>query len=359
MKDVKQFGVKGDGSTDDTQAIQRALDAAAETQGTVHLPAGVYLCSGLKLHSHVTLAGEPSWSWRENGGTILKLADGSAPYLVDVSDTYGARLEGVCLDGGKLEGATHAVWADPQVRPAHEHSLFVERCRISDFSGDGLHCRGMWVFVISHSMISHNQGHAVWISGCDGLVHDCWLSGNGGAGIAGYEGVGNTTITGNRVEWNRQGGIVLNGASHYNITGNYMDRCGGPGIALLPSLDGSQPTVIASVTGNLVNRCGAKSWGELDEAEQSQMLFRDVRGLACVGNTMAVARGDRTEGDWSPEYGIVYERLADSVIKDNVLHFGALRRLMLDLGGHGENVLVKDNVGSLFRPGIDVLRTWI
>ncbi|GAB2987262.1 glycosyl hydrolase family 28-related protein [Nocardioides montaniterrae] len=52
---------KGDGSTDDTAAIQKALDAAAAQApahgGRILLPPGVYKVRTLRLHTNVTLAG--------------------------------------------------------------------------------------------------------------------------------------------------------------------------------------------------------------------------------------------------------------------------------------------------------------
>ncbi|MEM9591765.1 MAG: glycosyl hydrolase family 28-related protein [Pseudomonadota bacterium] len=39
---VKSTGAKGDGQTDDTKAIQRAIDKVAGTGGTVYVPAGTY-----------------------------------------------------------------------------------------------------------------------------------------------------------------------------------------------------------------------------------------------------------------------------------------------------------------------------
>jgi hypothetical protein len=36
------------------------------------------------------------------------------------------------------------------------------------------------------------------------------------------------------------------------------------------------------------------------------------------------------------------------VIRDNVLHEGALKQLFMDLGGHGEGVSVGENPGKLF-----------
>lgn len=68
-------GVVGDGETDDTEAIQRALDAAGERGGEVYLPAGQYLVGGnLRVPTGVCLRG--SWhmphhgAW-DRGSTLL------------------------------------------------------------------------------------------------------------------------------------------------------------------------------------------------------------------------------------------------------------------------------------------------
>jgi hypothetical protein len=51
---------------------------------------------------------------------------------------------------------------------------------------------------------------------------------------------------------------------------------------------------------------------------------------------------------WSPSFGVVYQGLRNCVIRDNVLHDGALTQLILDLGGEQEGVIVGDNPGRLF-----------
>ena len=52
---------KADGKTDDTAAIQKALDAAAKQGGVVRLPAGKYLVAGsLKIPEGVALVGSQS-----------------------------------------------------------------------------------------------------------------------------------------------------------------------------------------------------------------------------------------------------------------------------------------------------------
>ena len=55
---VKQFDAKGDGKTDDTAAIQKAVNEASKLGGTVFLPAGKYLVSGsLQIKTGVAVTG--------------------------------------------------------------------------------------------------------------------------------------------------------------------------------------------------------------------------------------------------------------------------------------------------------------
>ena len=56
--DLSSFGIKADGTTDDTAAIQKALDEAAKTGATVVLPPARYLVAGsLKIPAGVSLEG--------------------------------------------------------------------------------------------------------------------------------------------------------------------------------------------------------------------------------------------------------------------------------------------------------------
>jgi polygalacturonase len=80
--DVRDHGAVGDGKTLDSDAIQRAVRAcAAAGGGTVHLPAGTYLCRPFELLSRVTLH-------LEAGASILgspRLGD----YTVEGRDASG------------------------------------------------------------------------------------------------------------------------------------------------------------------------------------------------------------------------------------------------------------------------------
>lgn len=81
--DVTHFGATGDSTTDNTAALQRAIDSCAKTGGKLYFPAGTYLTATLYLRSHVTLHLLP-------GATILGSPDITRyPYLDAGIHFYG------------------------------------------------------------------------------------------------------------------------------------------------------------------------------------------------------------------------------------------------------------------------------
>lgn len=106
-----RFGAKGDNSTDDTAAIQAAIDAAdAENQGNaggaglVFLPNGVYvISSALTLPSGLVLKGE------ERRSTVLRAhSTFAAGYMVHIGsgsgNVHGTRIESITLDCDEVDG---------------------------------------------------------------------------------------------------------------------------------------------------------------------------------------------------------------------------------------------------------------
>jgi hypothetical protein len=354
MINARDFGAKGDGVADDTAALQKAIEAAAKRQETVYLPAGVYLCSTLKLRPQTGLFGHPAFSYQANGGAVLKLNDAKAKCLLDMTEAIGSTVEGVCLDGNKQMGqGIHGIMVDKPDYGKHEDGWRIERCRVSNFSGDGIHLGRIWCFSIRHSMIAFNKGNGIRLRGWDGFILDNWLSGNGDAGFGAYDENAAVTMTANRIEWNAKAGIEIHGGSHYNIMGNYIDRSGGPGIKLVSGSHWDPPIHMScdcfTITGNVIHRSGAPNWGQPQGPDDSHLRFEEVEGLVCTSNTMTANRDDNDKGIFSPRYGIVCHKLKDSIVKDNVLRKGALKVLVDDQGEHSENVIIRDNIGSLFK----------
>jgi hypothetical protein len=234
----------------------------------------------------------------------------------------------------------------------HEDTICIERCRIGNFTGDGLHLSRIWVFSIRQSMVCHNKGNGLMYRGWDGFVMDNWFSGNGLAGIGAYEENSSCTFTGNRIEWNRQHGMILRSGHAYNITGNYFDRTSGPALALVPR-DEKHPTSRSiTVTGNVIYRSGAPHGGPFADAYQScQARFEGVDGLTCVGNTFEVGKDDNGRGVVTPDYCFVVKGMSNSVIMGNVMARGAIKELIADLGGHaaGDGFIMKDNPGNVVK----------
>ncbi len=344
--DARSFGTRGDGQADDTSAVQKALEAAAEVRGTVFFPPGTYLCSEVRVPPHVGLAGDPTWGYRHFGGAILKLTDERAACLVNLTGAIGASVSGLCLDGGAIGERVHGILVDKADYGKEEDTPRIERCRIAGFSGDGIRLERIWCFSVRHCMSSHNGGCGLRLRGWDGFILDNWFSGNREAGFGAYDENASTTVTGNRIEWNRAGGIVIHGGHHYNFGNNSVDRSGGPGISLLPR--GDRACQHTPVTGSCIWRSGKPKWQSGDEHQSAQVRLECVRGLTFTGNTMMTGRDDNGRGDYSPDYGIVYGCLENSILQGNVLHDGALKELLVGLGGHGPGVIVREHPGSLF-----------
>lgn len=88
--DVSSFGAKGNGVSDDTQAFQSALNAAAKTKATVFVPSGNYRFLGhLKVPDGVTLKGTwesvPSHNGIRNPG-LPNPTDGGSTLLVEAGE---------------------------------------------------------------------------------------------------------------------------------------------------------------------------------------------------------------------------------------------------------------------------------
>lgn len=338
---VRDYGAKGDGASADSAAIQRAIDAAGLVKGTVWFPSGEYCCHDLRVPAHVMLKGDPVWIFKaEKCGAVLQLDDPTARCLLDVTGAYGAHVYGLMLSGiPETPRPVHGILlGNFEKFSPKEDSLFIDDCKVMNFSGHGAYLKRVWMFIIRHSQFMFNGGCGVMIHGWDGFVTDNMFSANRSHGF-GCEDCGATVMfTANRVEWNRGYGLLTLSGDAWNVTGNSFDRNWGAGLCM-------KDTTSSTVTGNLFRRCG-KDAKLLAEGERSSQVFlSDCKGVSFVGNTCKAGRDDGGKGFFTPQVGLILERLTCCVIKDNTLFNGYMEDMVVDRGGHGPDVLVKDNVG--------------
>lgn len=99
-------GARAAGETNDTKALQRAIDAAHEHGGgTVHIPPGRYVTGSLVLRSNVSL-------WLDNGATLVMSSDPKdflAPETLNYdpkADRATANFQMALLTGDSVENVT-------------------------------------------------------------------------------------------------------------------------------------------------------------------------------------------------------------------------------------------------------------
>ena len=105
---VKDFGAVGDGVADDTAAIQAAIDYCSTNKlGTVNVPSGIYLVTGITLKSWVILKGSvQSDGWAAlpdyDQGSVIRLKNNTHGDMITIqSPSYNWGLVDLVLDGNK------------------------------------------------------------------------------------------------------------------------------------------------------------------------------------------------------------------------------------------------------------------
>lgn len=208
---VKAYGAVGDGKTDDSEAIQRALDSAA-VGDTVCLPKGTYLVRSIRLVSNVHVVAD---------GVLKQPAELSAQFAVEKQHSPAPlfrahRISNVYL-AVKAETVNEAIYASQcsNITVADSH-----------FKGDST---------------NHRSFPAV-------LWYDCSASRVVGTTISQYGGArqsvstyhpgtairilssGGITIAGNHIHHNGENGIFIHDSGDVEIDGNHIHHNGMSGI---------------------------------------------------------------------------------------------------------------------------------
>jgi parallel beta-helix repeat protein len=204
---VMDFGAVGDGVTDDTAAIQAAIDSInAVGGGVVNFPAGTYACANLWPKDNVTLQGASKLSTRLINNSIdysiittWRLAPGSlspaiSAYVATAPRTSNFNVFDMLLDG---------------------------QYNIHPDGGDDNHQHGVYLFKTTNCSVVNCQLQNIWYVGVESY-YDCFDN-----TIA-----NNTFIdVGNKVTIVAPTGFyygvgIDNGATRCMVRNNYFNDCG-------------------------------------------------------------------------------------------------------------------------------------
>ncbi len=223
--DVRAYWAVGDGVTDDTTAIQAAVDAIPAAGGTVFIPAGTYLTGKINLgtKSGLNIVGA---GWRHTALTLKNNVNDDL-FFRGNGTTYvtGTRIVGLRLEGNSANQTAGSGIHLYAVEDSH-----IVGCYIHDFKDQGILAEGtasrsnVYVYV-SDSYINTNLAGGIYFlnQSYAGVITGNVIAGNGKnpAGNGGLRSNANSehTITGNLFDDNSIG-IRLYASSWSTITGN-------------------------------------------------------------------------------------------------------------------------------------------
>ena len=223
---VKDFGAVGDGTTDDTAAIQAALNAASN----VYFPSGTYSVVSVNLNANQTVHGDGASSiiLQAASATPTSLTNG---VLYADSGSLSTYLEGITIKNIQVKGRVDTLGFSQFLHLISLNGVLnatVENCLITGFRGDGIYIG------TSANGGQSRKNKNVKISSCtiDGVNND---NRNGVSVIVGEDiAITDNTFL-NCTRSTMPGAIDFepNGSSAWivikncTVTGNMFDNCGG------------------------------------------------------------------------------------------------------------------------------------
>ncbi len=333
---VLAFGAAGDGSTDDTAAVQAAIDHASLIGGVAYLPAAMYRVSQLVLPSGAVLQGVSSGSYPDNaaipGVSVLARLAGSNKDLILIPDGSSyQRIFDIAIDGNKNSNTTGHGISVADADTAAESQVIIQRCYVHDNPGSNIYLGARRRANKVRDCVSSYAltGDGITVAGPDNTIENSIFDSNARAGIClgttatqhwaaseGGHAVAVAHVHGNDIHRNQVGIALADGASGCIIMNNGIDRSAYQGITVY---SGSSNSIV----GNSFRSNGIaahNSYGHID-------LARGVCLAAIESNTFGPQDGDcldtvaaycvTVSGDVSPVTGNIG-------VADPTAHIGGL-----------------------------------
>lgn len=231
VANVKDFGAKGNGTNDDSNAIQRAIDSLPNG-GQVFFPSGEYRITKVLLinSNFLNIMGVGRTSIIRNTGKTSSLRFKN-------SQRFSITELAINGNGGAYgEGATN----QNAIELVNSHHGKLTNVFIEYNGGHAIYTRdGQWCLYLNSCYISQNGGDGLNSitdtrqenSGQNGnnvSVINTTIANNAGHGIDWA--AASLNVTGSVFEWNKKTGICLDAESSYqsvygaNIVGNYFEN---------------------------------------------------------------------------------------------------------------------------------------
>lgn len=312
---VKRFGAKGDGATDDTKAFKLAL----ESNSHIYVPDGIYIVGDLELKKGQLLTGNSTYiySWRQEfKPTILKAREGANYTIKDARGSAISHIQ-ICGNNRKSNGIYCGYSSsDPNNQLDGNTSLFDVRIFDANIGLEKLR-NGSSVFKCQ--LDSNNYA----IKGStDSRITNCVINKN----IEGLylEESNDNIISNNKIEWNDGNGIYIDGMNN-KVNLNTIDR-NSVGIYIQNGTSSLFTTNICrrNVSFNIVVQ---------------RLEFSQVCNNICKKDF----KDSENEGITVPDIHMKLKTIRDSIITENTFIFGT----PFDLTELSKTyTIIKDNIGN-------------
>ena len=318
-RNVKNYGALGNGSHDDTSAIQAAINSLPSTGGTVTIPAGTYMIDTSKrinLRSKMHLKMDP--------GAILKAKTSSLSrhYIIQISSDSDVEISGGQLVGDR---DTHHYYTSGTHEWGHGISIggsttrvTIRDLRVSKCTGDGV-CIGGGAndIVIANIVSTNNRRQGLSITNCHNikvydsefsytkgtspecgidiepdeggsaksiLIQNCRLNNNNKYGLNIWKRTSGVTLSGCTLERNGSLGMGTNGVSTLKVVNSTFRYNSATGVVYNTGTSG------VTHSGNLsyqnYTRLGARSRTPFTLTGWSSKIERDILWKSSYSRTI-------------------------------------------------------------------------
>ncbi|MFH1614342.1 MAG: right-handed parallel beta-helix repeat-containing protein [Planctomycetota bacterium] len=287
---VKAYGAKGDGTTNDTNSINAALSAVPAAGGKVYFPAGSYLISfPLSVPSNCAVIGE---GWQSKLVAPANEADFAFFVNSDIeSGNTNLRFANIHIVGNRVNNTT---WDPNQCFGIHlrqSSDIIIENVFVEEIARDvGIALRDCNDFVIRNCLLKNIHNTAIYVDANTAGNSDGVITGNIvqktylGNGIFLAEGFHDITISDNQITDTADCGIEVGATPKSGLSNRYV-----------------------TVSGNVLDHCG------------DGILLRNADFINCTGNNCSYGAANGI-ALWPDSITAIHNNIIGNVCHDNNDH---------------------------------------
>ncbi len=304
-RDATQYGVRPNSPDDQTKALQRAINEAANAQMPLALPPGIYRTGQLRLPNGAQLVGV-------RGATVLKFVGGAS--LVTSEGANGISLTNLTLDGGGIK-------------------------------------------------LADRRGLVHFVSGLNVRVHDCDIVGSGGYGIW-FEGIAGE-VRGNIIRKTANTAFTSFDALGLMVAQNTIQDASDNGIEILRTTIGDDGTLVinnriedikagpggSGQYGNAINAFRAGnvivSGNRIRNCDYSGVRGNSAANIHITDNSISDVREVALYSEFSFEGAVIANNTVDiCALGVSVANFNEGGRIATVHGNIIRNILPKRPIGT-------------